>query len=101
MATQQTTAGPNTMTVKAAPGVRVPIEGSPRKYITDSDQVTVERTAYYVRREKDGDLVRIDSPTTALTSKPASTASSTAPANSTAASSTSTSMVTRGVASEA
>lgn len=46
--------------VKAAAGVRVPMEGSPRKYITDAEEVTVTRTAYYIRRLKDGDLIRTD-----------------------------------------
>ena len=49
-----------TITVKAAPGVRVPMEGAPRKYITDSAPVTVTRTAYYIRRLKDKDLILTD-----------------------------------------
>lgn len=48
--------------VKAAPGVRVPFEGAPRKYITDAAEVEVTRTAYYIRRLKDGDLIRTDVP---------------------------------------
>lgn len=73
--------------VKAAPGVRVPVEGSARKYITDAEEVTVTRTAYYIRRLKEGDLIRTDLPAAA----DAKTASTTAAA----------SAQTRGVASEA
>ncbi|MCF7963974.1 MAG: DUF2635 domain-containing protein [Methylobacter tundripaludum] len=42
--------------VKAAPGVRVPIEGKPKSYI-EADVVEVEETAYYTRRIADGDLL--------------------------------------------
>lgn len=45
------------MTVKAATGLRVPKEGAPREYITDADVVDVSRSAYYLRRLADGDLV--------------------------------------------
>jgi hypothetical protein len=48
--------------VKAAPGIRVPMEGAPRKYITDSEEVEVMRTTYYIRRLKDGDLIRSETP---------------------------------------
>lgn len=47
---------PATITVKAAPGVRVPQEGMPRRYITETTPVTVPDSAYYRRRIADGDL---------------------------------------------
>lgn len=43
--------------VKAAPGVEVPLDGAPRRYITDKTAVLVEDSAYYRRRLMDGDLV--------------------------------------------
>lgn len=45
------------MKVTATPGVRVPIEGKPREYITEADAVEVPETAYYRRRLRDGDLI--------------------------------------------
>ncbi|MBC3252859.1 DUF2635 domain-containing protein [Serratia fonticola] len=45
------------MTVKAASGLRVPMEGSPREYITDTAAVSVARTPYYLRRLAEGDLI--------------------------------------------
>ena len=36
--------------VKAAPGLRVPREDAPRRYITDDQPVSVPATAYYLRR---------------------------------------------------
>ena len=39
----------NQICVKAAPGLRVPREDNPRRYIT--------ATAYYLRRLKNGELV--------------------------------------------
>ena len=42
--------------VKAAPGVEVPMEGAPRRYITSREPVQVEDSAYYRRRIADGDL---------------------------------------------
>ncbi|SLM62631.1 MULTISPECIES: DUF2635 domain-containing protein [Dickeya] len=44
------------ITVKAAPGVRVPREENARRYIDDAP-VHVERTAYYLRQISAGDLV--------------------------------------------
>lgn len=44
--------------VKAAPGVRVPIEGKPKSYIEDK-AVQVEETPYYTRRIAEGDLLVI------------------------------------------
>ena len=51
---------PATITVKAAPGVRVPQEGMPRRYITEAVPVTVPDSAYYRRRIADGDLALTD-----------------------------------------
>ncbi|MBS3893083.1 DUF2635 domain-containing protein [Serratia marcescens] len=45
------------LTVKAAPGLRVPMEGAPREYITDGEAVPVARSPYYLRRLAEGDLV--------------------------------------------
>lgn len=47
------------ITVKAAPGLQVPMEAKPRSYITD-EPVEVDNTAYYQRRLSDGDLVLVD-----------------------------------------
>jgi len=47
------------MQVKAAPGLKVPREDNPRKYITDSEPVEIEMTGYYIRRMADGDLVEV------------------------------------------
>ncbi|WP_416053129.1 DUF2635 domain-containing protein [Cupriavidus basilensis] len=48
------------MKVKAAPGLSVPKEDSPREYITEDQDVEVERTAYYMRRLAEGDLVEVN-----------------------------------------
>ena len=48
-----------TLEVTAAPGVSVPLEDKPRKYITGETPVTVPATAYYLRRVADGDLVLV------------------------------------------
>ncbi len=48
------------MNVKAAPGLKCPMEGEPRAYITDdSNGVEVDDTAYYRRLLDDGSLVMI------------------------------------------
>lgn len=47
------------MKVKAAPGIRVPKERSPREYITDDEAVGVNRSQYYLRRLADGDLLLV------------------------------------------
>ena len=44
--------------VKAAPGLRVPREAAPRRYITDDQPVSVPATAYSLRRLPSGALVR-------------------------------------------
>lgn len=48
-----------TITVKAAPGVKVPKEGAPRHYIEDAPQ-DVPASAYYLRRLDDGDLIPVE-----------------------------------------
>lgn len=48
------------ITVKAVSGVRVPMEGMPRRHITDAAPVAVPDAAYYRRRIADGDLVLVD-----------------------------------------
>lgn len=47
-----------TIKVKAAPGLRFPMERRPKRHITDTP-VTVESTAYYRRAIADGDLIRV------------------------------------------
>lgn len=42
--------------VKAAKGVRVPVENRPHHYI-EQETVEVENTLYYQRRIADGDLI--------------------------------------------
>lgn len=62
------------LTVKAAAGVRVPQEDNARRYITDSETVTVPASAYYLRRLGDNDLVLVspEIPVPATTTKFAS-----------------------------
>ena len=48
------------MHVKAAQGLKVPMENKPRKYITETDAVEVPGTAYYTRLINDGSLIRVD-----------------------------------------
>lgn len=45
--------------VKAAPGVLVPKEGFPRKFINDAVAQTVAASAYYLRMVSTGDLVKV------------------------------------------
>jgi len=45
------------MKVKAIEGSRCPMEGNPRKYITDSEAVEVPATSYYQRLVTEGSLV--------------------------------------------
>lgn len=47
------------MRVQAAPGLKVPREDDPRKYITDAEPVDIEMTGYYIRRMAEGDLVEV------------------------------------------
>jgi hypothetical protein len=60
------------MKVRAASGLRVPKEGKPRQYITETDAVEVPETAYYLRAVACGDLVT--EPATAKAAKSATTA---------------------------
>lgn len=46
------------MIVKAANGVKVPLENQPRAYI-EQEPVEVENTVYYQRRIADGDLIEV------------------------------------------
>lgn len=46
-----------TIKVKAAPGVQVPREDNPRRYIGPDEAVTVARSAYYLRQVSAGDLL--------------------------------------------
>jgi len=62
-----------TMTVTAAPGIRVPMEGAARRYITDAAPVNVPESAYYLRRLADGDLTLAPEPA----AKPRATAKET------------------------
>lgn len=46
-----------TLTVKAAPGLRVPYEDNARRYITDDKPISVLETTYYLRRLTDKELI--------------------------------------------
>lgn len=48
------------MLVRAAPGIKVPMEEKPRDYITDAAPIDVPESAYYLRRLADGDLVQAE-----------------------------------------
>lgn len=45
------------MLVVAAPGLKVPLEHDPARYITEHEPVVIDASHYYVRRLADGDLV--------------------------------------------
>ena len=47
-----------TVLVKAAVGLKVPMEGNPHRYIDEHQAVAVEESAYYLRCLEYGDLVR-------------------------------------------
>lgn len=47
-----------TLKVKAAPGLLVPQESTPRLVITDDEYLTVPASAYYLRRLQTGELVK-------------------------------------------
>jgi len=49
----------STFKVQAAPGLKVPHETKPRKYIAGSETVTVPATAYYLRRIASGELIDV------------------------------------------
>lgn len=46
-------------TVKAREGIRVPMENTPRRYITDAKTIDVPETAYYLRQIMNGDLIEV------------------------------------------
>ena len=46
----------NKIKVKAASGLKVPLEGNPRRYITSEGVSEVADTAYYLRQIDAGDL---------------------------------------------
>lgn len=48
------------MKLIAAPGLKVPREDDSRTYITDSEPVEIEMTAYYVRRMAAGELLEAE-----------------------------------------
>jgi hypothetical protein len=53
------------MKVKAALGLKCPMEGNPREYITDDPKgVAVPDTSYYQRLLDDGSLVLVPAKTT-------------------------------------
>lgn len=60
------------MRVQAAPGLKVPREDDPRKYITDAEPVEIEMTGYYIRRMSDGDLREVAAAQADPTTAPAS-----------------------------
>lgn len=51
-----------TIWLQAAPGVRCPMEGQPRQYITDAAPVQVPASAYYLRLVADGSLKQAAKP---------------------------------------
>ena len=67
--------------VKAAPGLKLPREENPRKYIDENDAVQVEGTHYYLKAVIDGDLIKLDEKEVAALSaaKPAPSAKPTKP----------------------
>lgn len=56
-----------TIKVKAAPGLRFPLERNPKSFIT-GEAVEVESSAYYRRAIADGDLILVTATTTAVDS---------------------------------
>jgi hypothetical protein len=58
-----------TMTVKAREGTRCPMEGNPRRYITDAAPSAVPDTRYYRRLLRDGSLVPAEPPKQAKASR--------------------------------
>lgn len=51
---------PDMITIKAAPGTKVPREDKPTTYIADTTPVSVPASAYYRRRIADGDLIVLE-----------------------------------------
>ena len=58
------------MEVKSKPGTKCPMEGRPRKYITDDKAVAVPDTAYYKRLVRDGSLIAARAGSKAAKDKP-------------------------------
>ena len=52
----------NTLRVKAAPGIKFPVEGKWRDYLTEEAARTVPDTPYYRRALVDGDLLDASEP---------------------------------------
>ncbi len=50
------------LSVKAAAGIKYPLDGYPNKYITDAEAQDVPDCAYYRKALLDGDLVLADQP---------------------------------------
>jgi hypothetical protein len=65
--------------VKAASGIKYPLEGTPSKHIAGGDTVEVPDTAYYRKAISDGDLALVTAPPEAAAPAPATAASATAP----------------------
>ncbi|MCW2480487.1 hypothetical protein J5224_15420 [Candidatus Symbiopectobacterium sp. NZEC135] len=57
------------MKVKAAPGIQVPQEDNPRRYIGPDEAVPVARSAYYLRQVSVGDLLIVPDDETATAAK--------------------------------
>lgn len=45
--------------IKAAPGLKVPMQNTPRRYINDSVAINVDDSAYYRRQIALGDLIKV------------------------------------------
>lgn len=56
---------PTTLLVKAAAGIKYPLQGYPSKYITEAEAQEVEDAAYYQKALLDGDLVLAAAPVAA------------------------------------
>lgn len=48
-----------TLTVRAAPGISLPMEGKPRRHITEHVAQAVPDSPYYRRALKCGDLIEV------------------------------------------
>lgn len=59
--------------VKASPGLKVPREDNPRRYITDEKAIEVEDSAYYRRQIMAGDLAEVTASSKNTASKPTAT----------------------------
>ncbi len=59
--------------VKAASGIRYPLEGTPSKHVTDAEALEVPDTAYYRKAIADGDLVLESAPEPTSVAAPVTT----------------------------